>query len=443
MSMSPRVVTAVAVLTAALAGSAGRASAQYPPEAGPQGGQFGGYPGAPGMMPGGPTGDPGFAEGPSLPTDSLGSPGGGGAHGPRAWVGAEYLLYWTKDASIPFPVASVGPAAGAGILGSSGAQLLYGNTTMDFNNFSGIRVIGGYWITNNESVGIEGNFFMLPKKRASTPTLTGSDILPVLARPFFDTANNRQSSRVLSKPGQFIGNIQTTSGLELWGAEVGPVWRARDNGRWTLDAIAAFKFLSLNESLTIADTANALNNGVSVLQGRAFGNASTLSVRDEFRTTNNFYGATIGARGNIHVEAFTWSVTGKLGLGTMESKVQATGTSTLSGGATPPLTSIGGFYASGANLGTFDRSHFAVIPEFSSNLNVQITSHLAVNIGYNYLYINNVLRPGDQINGRINPNGIPTSPNFGARTGPTGPTIPLANSDFWAQGFNLAFIVGY
>src|SRR5712671_1860906 len=110
MSMSPRALTAVAVLTAVLAG---RVSAQYPPDAAPLAGLGGAGPfyaggqpdfgpgpmpgGPPGMMPGAPMmGGPGMVEGPVLATDSLG--GAGGAHGPRAWFGAEYLLYWTKHA---------------------------------------------------------------------------------------------------------------------------------------------------------------------------------------------------------------------------------------------------------------------------------------------------------------------------------------------------------
>lgn len=439
--MSARALATFAVLTVVVAGSAGRASAQYPPDAAPVGPGSAYVGGQPGMMPGMPMGEPGMYEGPALATDSLGN--SGGSHGPRAWIGAEYLLYWTKDAPVPFTVATIGPAAGTGIAGAAGTQTLYGNTNIDYSNFSGIRMIGGIWLTNNESLGLEANIFILPKKSVGTPALTGSDLLPVLARPFFNTATNQQNSRVLSKPGQFLGNVTTTAGLELWGAEIGPVLRTRDTGRWTFDYTGAFKFLALNETLTIADTANTLGGGVSVLQGRAFGSPSNLSVRDEYRVQNNFYGVTLGARSNLHVEAFTWSLTGKIGLGWMESDLRTTGTSTVSGISTAPLTSVGGLYASGPNLGDFSKSQFAAIPEFATNVNVQITSHLGLNVGYNYMYISKVLRPGDQVSSQINGNFVPTSPNFGARGGPSNSTIPLSSSSFWAQGFNLAFVVGF
>jgi len=315
MSTPSRALVAVAVLTGLWAGPA---AAQSPPDAMPLGGfappAFG-----PAMAAAG--ADPMPMEAPVLATDTLGS--AIGAHGPRAWFGVEYLLYWTKDAPVPFAVANVGPASGTGITGAPGVQPLFGNTTIDFTNFSGVRTTGGFWLTNNESIGIEGSMFFLPKNNSGTPPLTGSDVLPVLARPFFNTATNQQASRVLSKPGQFLGNIQTTAGLELWGAEIGPIWRIRDNGRWSLDAITAFKFVSLTESLDIVDVANTIGGGVSVLQGRAFASPSTLSVSDQFTAFNQFYGATLGLRSNLHVEAFTWSVTGKIGLGHMSSMVRA------------------------------------------------------------------------------------------------------------------------
>lgn len=474
MSLSPRVLIATAV-AASLAGPAARSIAQLPPEAAPLAGGYGttppaysapNYPTSPlppgampgGMMPGGmmpgamppgymppgggmPGPPPGMYAGPSLPPEGFNA-GPGISRGPQAWFGVEYLLYWVKNAPLGFPVATVGPAGGSAALGAPGTQLLYGNGDINFNSMSGVRAIAGIWLTDNESIGLEGNFFILPRKNNGSPPLQGTSGLPTLARPFFDTANNQPSSLVVSQPGNFQGAITTTGSLQLWGAEIGPIWRAIDRGRWTFDAGAAFKFVSLDEGLNITSTSNALN-GVSVIQGRAFGSPSTLTVVDDYKTFNNFYGGTLTARSNLHWEAFTWSITGKLGLGVMDSNVRVNGSSTVTTPTTPAISSVGGLFASGANVGTFHNSQFSVLPEFSTNLNVQITRHIGMNFGYNLLFMNNVLRPGNQISTNVNPSGVPISPNFGAHIGPTGSTIPLATSDFWAQGFNLAIIVGY
>lgn len=437
MSTPSRALVAFALAAALGVGSAGRAAAQYPPDTLPP--AFALQQGAaPGMAPS-PVDAP--YTGPVLATDTLGN--SMGAHGPSAWFGAEYLLYWTKDAPVPFAVATVGPANGTAIFGAAGTQVLFGGTSIDYTNFSGIRTHGGVWLTNNESIGLEGSFFFLPKNNAGTPALAGSSLYPVLARPFLNTAIDQQNSRVLTKPGQFLGSVTTTAGLELWGAEIGPVWRIRDNGRWTCDAITAFKFVSLTESLAINDVANTLGGGVSVLQGRAYASPSKLEVSDEYKVYNQFYGATLGLRSNLHVEAFTWSVTGKIGLGNMSSKLRTTGTSTVSGVNTAPLTSVGGLYASGGNLGDFEINQFAAIPEIGTNLNVQVTGWLAFNLGYNFMCITDVVRPGDQINGSANGSAVPTSPNWGTRLGPTGSTIPMTSSNFWAQGFNLGMTIGW
>jgi hypothetical protein len=426
------------------------ASAQLPPEAAPLGAPGAAFVGLqpdftpmPMPGPGMPMPGPAVYEGPVLATDSLGSVGSGGARGPRAWFGTEYLLYWTKDAPVPFAVATVGPANGNAVVGASGTQVLFGNTSIDYSNFGGIRTHGGVWLTNNESFGLEGSFFILPRKYAGTPQLAGSDLQPTLARPFFNTATNTNASRVIGKPGQFFGTVTTTAGLELWGTELGAVWRARDNGPWTLDATAAFKFVSLDESLDITDSASTLAGGVSVLQGKAYASPSTLSVSDIFQANNQFYGATLGLRSGLHWEGFTWTVTSKIGLGSMTSRIRTIGTSTVSGPNTPPITSAGGLYASGPNLGEFETTQFSAIPEIGTNLNVQITSWLAVNLGYNYMCITDVVRPGDQINGRVNPSFVPTSPNFGTRLGPQGSTIPFSFSNFWAQGLQLGLTIGW
>src|SRR5438105_3124005 len=83
----------------------------------------------------------------------------------------------------PAPLATAGPATGLGILGQAGTTVVIGNSTFDFKEFSGVRLIGGLWITQSESLGIEGNLFVLPTKRIGTPPIAGSAGQPTLARP--------------------------------------------------------------------------------------------------------------------------------------------------------------------------------------------------------------------------------------------------------------------
>jgi hypothetical protein len=221
------------------------------------------------------------------------------------------------------------------------------------------------------------------------------------------------------------------------------VWRVRDNGRWTLDALAGFKYLNLNETLTVSDFATAQAGGFSTFLGQGAGAGSTTSITDRIHTTNNFYGGVIGLRGGVHVEAFTLTLTGKLGLGNMEESVQASGATALIRPNFPTVVSPGGFYAVGNSAGRFTRDEFVVIPEFNLNLMAQVTSHLALTFGYNYLAISDVVRPGDQLSTRINGRQLPVGTNFSNTAGPANAAVPLNTSTYWANGFNFGLIVGY
>src|SRR5262249_56678822 len=140
---------------------------------------------------------------------------------------------------------------------------------------------------------------------------------------------------------------------------------------------------------------------------------STSSVEDRVTTLNRFYGGVIGTRWNLHVEAFTWSVTTKIGLGSMNETVQADGRTTLTGGFPAPVVTGGGFFTAGSNNGRFRQSEFTYIPEIALNLTVQVTPHLTFKGGYTYLYVDRVARPGNQLPFTINPTQVPSSANFG------------------------------
>ena len=64
-------------------------------------------------------------------------------------------------------------------------------------------------------------------------------------------------------------------------------------------------------------------------------------------------------------------------------------------------------------------------------------------IGYRFLYVSDVIRPGDQVSRVVNPRLVPTSPLF---TGSGGPAVPQPNfqsTDFWAQGLTLGLGINF
>lgn len=85
-----------------------------------------------------------------------------------------------------------------------------------------------------------------------------------------------------------------------------------------------------------------------------------------------------------------------------------------------------------------------MVPEATLNLGANVTRNLTAFVGYNFLYANHVLRPGNQIDRQVNPDQVP---GFGGTTGvfagPARPQPLLNDSDFWAQGINFGLLLRY
>jgi hypothetical protein len=461
--MPPRAFTAVALLTAALAGTVAAQPAPGPADTGPFFPTIQppapGFSAAPGPAPvtatpgGYPVGGPAAAyppgvaypgPGPALPTDSLGGAVGGttDAFGPNCWVGVEYLFFRSKSGPLNTPLATASPAGGLALLGARGTQVVLGGQDFRFKDLSGVRVVAGGWFTDAQTVGIEANAFILPEKHAIQGPVVATGDLPVLARPFFDPTINRQNVRLLSSPGLFAGGIGADASSQVWGAELASVLRCWQRGCFTLDGLVGFKFLSLEESLQINDFSNSLGGTVN-FAGRSFLRPAATYTEDRIGTFNHFYGGLIGLRGSWHVQAFTFSLTGKLGIGSTNETVTLDGSTSLVGPLPTPITAGGGFFATTNNPGRFTQSSFAVAPEGSFQFSAQITRHVSVNAGYTFIYLSRVVRPGDQLPTTIPPNQIVTSPTFGSafRTGQL--PVTMNQTDFFTHGLNIGFSYGF
>jgi len=264
----------------------------------------------------------------------------------------------------------------------------------------------------------------------------------VLARPFFDPTINRQNVRLLSAPGQFVGGIVADSSSQFWGAELASVLRCWQKGCLTIDGLVGFKFLDLEESLQVNDFANSVG-GTATFAGRSFPRPAMTFTEDRIGAFNRFYGGLIGARASWHVQAFTFSLTGKLGIGSTNETVTLDGSTTLVGPFPVPLTAGGGFFAGGNNPGKFTQNSFAVVPEGSFQFSAQVTRHLTVTAGYTFIYLSRVVRPGDQLPTSIPQNQIVTGPNFGSAVRTNQPPVTLHETDFYTQGLNIGLAYGF
>lgn len=352
---------------------------------------------------------------------------------------AEYLLWWTKGSNLPPLLTATNPATGT-------TTLLFGNETVDDQLRSGGRFTVGGWLNACQNWGVVGSFFFLANHGTEFSATAGDGM--VLARPYIDPFTTNGSNIVVGPGPQLnaerLSAFTASTSTQLWGADI----NARKNiwcgcaGR--LDALAGFRFLRLKDSLNISET-TAVPAMVIPGTGGLSSPAISASLMDRFATANNFYGGQVGLIGELKRGPWSLDTTVKVALGDTHQTVTAMGSQmgTLNG---VPFTGPG-LLVQPSNAGSRSRNEFSVVPEVGLNLGYQVTQHFKVFVGYDFLYWNNVVRPGDQIDPVLNVqaqrfnlgNGqsIPVPPITQRPGDPARPMIQFRDSDFWAQGINV------
>ncbi len=177
--------------------------------------------------------------------------------------------------------------------------------------------------------------------------------------------------------------------------------------------------------------------------GAAVNPPSTIADSDSFSTRNSFCGGQVGVRWQEAFGKLNLGVTGKIALGATEQRVAIDGFSVLNTPGAGVTVAPGGILAQTTNGGTHSRSVFSVVPELGLNVGWQFTPWLSANLGYTYLYWSDVVRPGAQIDPRVNPFVVPTDQNFGGGPSTGHPAFVFHSSDFWAQGLNVGLTLRF
>jgi hypothetical protein len=97
----------------------------------------------------------------------------------------------------------------------------------------------------------------------------------------------------------------------------------------------------------------------------------------------------------------------------------------------------------GGNIGRQITNRFTVVPEVTGRVGFQLFSSFRAWVGYGFLYMNDVARPGSQIDLAINPRVVPASPAFGSTSGPAVPRATGIRNDFFAHGVQFGLEVRY
>jgi hypothetical protein len=356
---------------------------------------------------------------------------GGGAQPYRFFVYGEYLLWWLRQDKVPPLSTTSSNPFDNGILGRPTTLVLFGGDGVDGSARSGVAFGAGYWLDEcckQEWIGVRG-FYLSPR---DSDFNANSSQFPTLARPFFNINQGIEFAEITAFPGRFTGTQSISESSKFFGAEVNTGCIVCCGCNYNVGIYGGFRFIELEESIAFRETLQGLPTAPA-----PFTNAFVLE-QDYFGTRNQFYGGQIGVSGEYDYRRVSLQGFAQVALGDTHQSILIDGQEVLTppGGAAQHFN--GGLLAQPSNIGHYHRERFSVVPEIGFNVGFLLTTHIRPFIGYDFLYWNNVVRPGTQIDRGID---ITQIPNFNvpgvAPAGQNRPTAPQNSTDIWAQGLTL------
>jgi hypothetical protein len=355
----------------------------------------------------------------------------------RFWADVGLLVWWVKSGPQhePLLIARTTPPS----------PPLLGLDDIGFGGFAGARVAAGWWLGDGPpSLGVEVAGLVLGKVTRHERAFSDPAGSPELYRPVLDGVTGQPATVDVSFPRHFSGRLDVLASSQLWGAEANARWVYGALGCCRAELLGGFRHLGLEEGLDIVQLSQGL--GGPLVTG-AFGTLTgmpRIRVEDNFRCLNLFYGPQAGFRCTLPWDPCWLALTGKFAAGVTDQLLRISGSTSftqggdgvsfVAGGGRVPL----GLLAGPGNIGSHSRTHFGCVAEGGLEWGVQPCSWLAFSMGYTFLWWDGVLRPGDQIDRRVNLATVPLSPTFGAPGGPLLPNVNFRERDFWAQGLTLA-----
>ena len=261
-------------------------------------------------------------------------------------------------------------------------------------------------------------------------------------------------------PG-FFGQFNYRISSLLQGAELNGLFKWMQFGRFRMDGFAGLFWADLHENSTFtANTGTVANYGFS---------PGFFRFSDRFITTNQYMAAQLGLKMTYLTKQ--WRVKGKVkgAAGTNWQTLKIAGASQTPSGnewfttvGTGSEILPGGAFANPSNVGRYRKLRFTGGFDGEFQASFRFNRYLEVEVGYTFLWIWKVLRPGKQIDRKINSTttfladasratvGVGSGPipfgSPGPAPGPRGPSRPkilFRSSSFWAQGVNAGMQVRF
>ncbi len=370
-----------------------------------------------------------------------------------AWLNVDFL-YWNISGYDTPPLVTTAPPGVIPQLGNPGVNVVLGNGEIGDDWRPGMRIRFGDWLDDTQSLGFEGHFFFLDQDLESLNFTSAGPGALSLGRPYFNIGNTPGGIFGGAGPGEaaLINAFNDANGVVLDGSvnvrtssdvySAGVLLRhflAEDTDS-RIDFLGGYRFFRLDEGLAIRGTS------VTGPNAPGFPIGFTFVETDVFDTENDFHGGELGlAIERDYGDLLSVEVVGKVALGSMRQQVDLQGTNVLVFPGFDPIASPSGLLVQPTNTGSlmsqgqFERDEFAVLPEVNINVGLQLTSQVRATAGWSVLYVDNVVRPGPQIDRVVNGTQI----GGGALVGAARPAFNFNETDLWLYGANVGIEATY
>ncbi len=352
----------------------------------------------------------------------------------RLWVRAEYLYWFTEGMDLP-PLVTRSPdgtpLSQSAVLGRSATTTLFGGDEINDGGTSGVRLRTGFWLTNQGTFAIEGEYFQLLGDRDDGFNAAG-DGSPILGRPFFDSSRGLETAQLFSFPDRATGSVNVTSDSDLRSllingrASLCPVGVCNAYGESDrVDWIIGYRRIELDDSLTIVEN---LESTIPNARG-------TIASRDSFRTSNEFNALQLGITHQANFKRGWLESMLRVAVGNNTQSVEIAGSTSITENDETE-NYVGGILAQRSNIGSYERDQFTMVPELGLTLGIRLTDWLDATVGYSVLYLPSVVRAGDQISTDIDSNQFPPATDP-AVSDNLRPRFDFIETDYWAHGLNV------
>lgn len=408
---------------------------------------------------------------------------GGGPPPIRYYANFECLLWNIRDASLPSLVSNV-PVGVINVVstdtfispnGTSTTSIqnnlipltLLNNPTVphqnsiDLGEHKGGRLTFGWWFDDDLDCGIEASAFILEKRSQNfrnTSVNTSNQLTldtGVNDRTFVLPADGNTptltSSTPIAFPAQAQAELRGTIWTEFMGAELNVRTSGYEYGILTFGSLMGARYLQFEEGLSVNNQVTlsqlqvtrgvGTNGDVGVVRSAPF-LPITFSTNDDIRTHNYIIAPQVGLKAEAYYWGFFFNAQGKVALGANIQEIETIGITTQTSSNFVLNNAMGGLLSGPSDQNDLTRVRISIIPEINLKLGYDCGERFRFWIGYDALYMQHVIRPGEQTSYTTLNTNVSVGDNEGLLT-VTQPTIRFSDLDVWVQGINFGVELHY